>query len=180
MNQEIVTSSQMIHSDQLITSKKHNKNKNKNKNNVPIFTPTITPVIHHSHYPTTEYTKNPTIHHTKSVNQEYIYEPVPLMPLNQTYVKDEPEPVQSMPLHGTNSFEIENIFYVRDDPIPVPPMLNNSISMSMNELSSNETNYTALSFILVISFVAIGFMTYKRYQKRFIYQRIPENDEFDI
>ncbi len=223
MNKEIVSSSQIINSNDLITSKKHKKK----HNNIPTPSPTSILITNHPsiHRPTVVETMNPTIHHgtmnptthhTKSEKAVYLkddpVDPVPPMPLNETYfLKDEPEPVPPIPLNETYFLKDEpepvppmplnSTYFVKDEPEPVPPMPlnatyfvkdepepvplipNNTISMSMNELTtttthvSNESNFGALPFILLTSLAAIGFITYKRYKKRFIYQRIPDNDD---
>ncbi len=110
--------------------------------------------------------------------------PVPVPPMNNS-VSDvdpvDPTPVPVPPMNVSKSSTGLNAYFDPNGPVPVPlnqTYLNLASSNQINESSTKTLLYTPI--VLISAFVGIGFITYKRYQKRFTYTRIPDQDSYEI
>ncbi len=113
-------------------------------------------------------------------------EPAPVPPMNVSNIfGTDPEPAPVPPMN------VSNIFGTDPDPVPIPPLNETYLIKSMNMIEtgsvtagsvqeSQTTTFVYLPLVLISAFVGIGFITYKRYKKRFEYTRIPDEDQFQI
>jgi hypothetical protein len=160
---------------------------------------TSTPTHSHTIVPTSSLTSLPTHAHThnKNILQDIDPTPIPVPPMNNSMSDVDPvDPVPVPPMNNSmsdvdptpvpvppmNMSTWTNAYFDPNGPVPVP--LNQtylslaSSSIQVNESSTKTLLYTPL--VLISAFVGIGFIAYKRYQKRFRYTQIPDEDSFEI
>jgi hypothetical protein len=133
------------------------ENNKKKRNHHPTATPTIVP--------TKEIKIPSTYKPSNSLHEDSLPAPVPLI-----NISSDPLPVPIPPMN------------ISSDPLPVPvPPMNSTLNMIATSVSdTSSTSLVYLPLVLLSGLLGIGFITYKRYKKRFAYTRIPENDTFDI
>lgn len=158
---------------------------------VPIHAHTIVPTHAHTIVPTHTLTNLPT--HNKNVLKEnnqidpvsYAYfdpvDPIPVPPVNNSMSDVDPTPGPIPPMNVSKSSTGLNAYFDPVGPVPVP--LNQTylnLASSTQTTVSNVETFVYLPIVLISAFVGIGFITYKRYQKRFTYTRIPDQDSYEI
>ncbi len=153
------------------------ENNKKKRNHHPTATPTIVP--------TREIKIPPTYKPSNSLHQDPLPVPQP-MNISNILISEDPLPVPVPPMNISSDPLPVPIppMNISSDPLPVPvPPMNSTLNMVATSISDSSTSSTSLVYlplVLLSGLLGIGFITYKRYKKRFAYTRIPENDTFDI
>ncbi len=188
-------------------NKNHKKKSTYTPSFVPTITPSSHIPTHHTSYqpshistniPTHHISQQPTHKITHKITHNMVSdepEPNPEPPMNVSMIiNDEPEPNPEPPMNISMIISDEpepnpeppmNISIIigeNPEPNPEPPMNISSFSMNMIEsvYERTDVSFTYLPFLFVTLFAGMGLIVYKRYKKRFMYVRIPDENTFDI